>query len=52
MERGTLRTKPFGQQRAFKAQLAQSCLLAQLSIVGPSFTNIPVVVSILPPGQV
>jgi hypothetical protein len=29
MERGTLRTKSFGQQRAFKAQLAQSCLLAR-----------------------
>ena len=51
IERGTLRTGLFGQHVDFRAHPAQSCLVARYRIVASSFTSVPVVVSVLPPGQ-
>src|SRR6516164_6755770 len=52
MLRGTLRKGAFGQQCAFNGQLRQWRMLAIYSSVSPSLTSLPVVVSVLPAGQV
>src|SRR5258708_18448519 len=52
MLRGTLRKGAFGQQCAFNEQLRQWRMLAIYRSVSPSLTSLPVVVSVLPAGQV
>src|SRR5262249_22119123 len=49
--RGTLRKGAFGQQCAFNGQLRQWRMLAIYRSVSPSLTSLPVVVSVLPAGQ-
>src|SRR6266436_4110966 len=52
MLRGTLRKGAFGQQCAFNEQLRQWRMLALYRSVSPSLTSLPVVVRVLPAGQV
>ena len=42
---------PSDSSGALRDRLPQSRLLARYSTVAPSFTRVPVVVSVLPPGQ-
>src|ERR671934_2262364 len=51
MLRGTLRNGAFGQHCAFNGQVRQSRMLAIYKSVSPSLTSLPVVVRVLPAGQ-
>ena len=51
MLRGTLRKGAFGQHCAFNRQLRQWRMLAIYRSVSPSLTSLPVVVRVLPAGQ-